>query len=85
LQESNDSSYVQTPPLVGLESLKVCDIIDQSTGNWNVNAINEIFNNRDAQQQILSMATYLNNDEDTLIWKACLAGMANFQSTVIII
>ena len=47
MQESNDSSYVQTPPLVGLESLKVCDIIDQSTGNWNVNAINEIFNNRD--------------------------------------
>ena len=57
---------ISSKPSLGLENIRVCDLFIPSHSNWDVELVNEIFNDRDARE-ILSIPLSGRNGHDCLV------------------
>jgi len=60
--------YIETLIIGELENLKVFDIIDVFHGSWNLELINQIFNERDVHV-VLWTPTLQNMDNNIIVWR----------------
>lgn len=64
---SNDSPYVQSQPLKGLEDIKVYELIEPVTKTWCYDILDQNFNESDAKA-IRAMPMHFDAWDDKLIW-----------------
>lgn len=83
LQRENNC-YPSSPTVVGLENLRVIDIIQHDTKGCNMDLVNNIFNEEDAD--IVSKTPLLPQIlEDKLIWASTIDGSYSVKSAYLLI
>jgi hypothetical protein len=77
---NDDRIHVTTDTIAGRENMRVAELINESTGTWNIALIQQLFNHRDAAE-ISRLPLNLLNREDEPIWRYSKNGNYTVRST----